>query len=124
MLIAGEQSTWPKLLFIANRLKIERLVQEGLLEAGPASSGTEDPRFRNGHVSMHLHGQDMRSSVETSTEAEDGQDMRNVYRRPSILQEIKRQGRVFFDEAIESDETGDSEREETLGNNAKHDKSQ
>ena len=128
MLIAGEQSAWPKLLFITNRLKIERLVEEGLLEGRPVSSGIEDPRFRNGHVSMHLHGQAMRNSVEPSTESEDGHKIhviRKEGRRPSIFEEIKRQGGVFFDDGtVESEETGESERDDTLFDDEKQEKCQ
>ena len=30
MMLAGQRSTWPKLLFIQNRMKIEKLIDEGL----------------------------------------------------------------------------------------------
>ena len=39
MIRAGQLSTWPKLKFIANRLKVERLVEQGRKETRPSKTG-------------------------------------------------------------------------------------
>ena len=117
MLLIGQQSTWPKRLFITNRLKIERLVEEGLLLGG---SGKKDLDSINERMSAHLQGQTLRSAGEPSTETEDegGQQyrrMRREDRRSSVLEEIKRQSGVFFDDVVvDGEETGESE-EEAVG---------
>ena len=131
MLLAGQQSTFPKLLFIRNRMKIERLLDEGLLlgDAGQTDLrhivAKRRDRERRGHAakfrdSMHLHGQALRTAsaaldgdAETSTgteaegeteaEAHEGDPLINgsdgdLIRRSSMLQEIKRQSGVFFDD--------------------------
>ena len=110
MIRVGQQSTFPKLLFIANRMKIEHLVEEGLLLGG---SGKQDLDSTNERRSMHLHGQAMRTAAEPSTETEDEdhpRGMRREDRRSSVLQEIKRQSGVFFDDvAVDGEETGESD---------------
>lgn len=109
MLLAGQQSAFPKILFIANRMKIERLVEEGLLLGG---SGKRDLDSANKRASMHLHGQALRSVGESLTDTgdEDGHryQLRRENRRSSVLEELKRQSGVFFDDVV-GEETGDSE---------------
>ena len=51
MIQVGQSSTFPKLLFVANRVKIERLIEHGLLLG------------RHGRDSMHLHGQERRNTL-------------------------------------------------------------
>ncbi|KAL9130960.1 MAG: hypothetical protein Q9217_001006 [Psora testacea] len=124
MLLTGQQSTWPKLLFIANRMKIERLVEGGLLLG---SSGQDDNvegvATLGARDSMHIHGEAMRSSLETSTEAEaddedeDGEIQPMIQRensRSSMLEEIKRQTGVFFDHVPVNGDTGESEEDEIV----------
>ena len=116
MLQIGQQSTFPKLLFIANRIKIERLIEQGLLLR------RQDSETHNGGDadSMHLHGQAIRSSVEE--EDTDGEDERLIGRdadgdtdhngrRLSVMEELKRQSGIFFDDDLdgEGDETDGSE---------------
>lgn len=117
MIRAGMQSAFPKLLFVRNRMKIERLIEEGLLlgrgqKAGIEADGADD-------ISLHLHGRAMRLDAEGSSTAEegDGEVEQNVkreengvkkrgrlqiefqeHRRSSLLAELKRQSGVFFDD--------------------------
>ena len=117
MLLAGQQSTWPKLLFIANRMKIERLIEGGLLHGATGEGDIEKLAVRNERNSMHIHGEAMRSSVEPSTETEDEDERRTARkedRRSSMLEEIKRQSSVFFDDGLVDGETGDSEEEDVV----------
>ena len=110
MLLVGQQSAFPKILFIANRMKIERLVEEGLLLGG---SGKRDLDSTNERTSsMHIHGQALRSAGESLTEGGDERghryQMRKEDRRSSVLEELKRQSGVFFDDSV-GEETGESE---------------
>ena len=109
MLLVGQQSAFPKILFIANRMKIERLVEEGLLLGG---SGKRDLDSTNERTSMHLHGQALRSVgellMDTGDERGHRYQLRREDRRSSVLEELKRQSGVFFDDVV-GDETGESE---------------
>lgn len=107
MLLVGQQSTFPKLLFIENRMKIERLIEQGLLLGGSGKTDMEGMATRD-REGMHMHGQAMRSSAEPSTEDEDERSDR----RASVIQELKRQGSVFYDDSeIDGEDTGMSEDE-------------
>ena len=110
MLLVGQQSTFPKLLFIENRMKIERLIEEGLLLGGSGKEDMEGMATRD-RGSRHMHGQAMRSSVESSTEDEDEQSpLKKGDRRASVIQELKRQGSVFYDDSeIDGEDSGMSE---------------
>lgn len=114
MLLVGQQSTFPKLLFIENRMKIERLIEEGLLLGG---SGKAD------RGSIHLHSQVMRSSAEPSTEDEyEPSNLEKEDRRSTVIQELKRQGSVFYDDSeIDEDDTGMSENETAVAFENEHD---
>ncbi|MCJ1409229.1 hypothetical protein MMC19_003307 [Ptychographa xylographoides] len=138
MLQAGQRSTFPKLLFIANRMKIERLVEQGLLVA----RGDERP------ASMHLQGQEIRRRTRAEMEGggrgsgvsatgdeeavggEDGEtDAESTYddamsrwdadeheyehrSRSSVMEELKRQTGVFFDDFEGEGETDGTEEED------------
>ena len=113
MLLVGQQSTWPKVLFIRNRLRIERLVEDGLLLS---EDGRRDVDKKNERMPIPLHDQTLRNVQEPPTETEfEGERrfrMRREDRRSSILEEIKRQSGVFFDDvAVDGEETGESEEE-------------
>ena len=133
MLRAGMQSAFPKLLFIQNRMKIERLIEEGLLlgrhQKSPAAEVNGDDVADD--ESLHLHGHAMRLDAEGSSTAEDGdvevepsatrdsngarkrgrmQDEFKEHRRSSLLVELKRQSGVFFDDPVVEGE-GDTESE-------------
>lgn len=123
MLLVGQQSTFPKLLFIENRMKIERLIEEGLLLGGSGRADMEGVATRD-RESMHMHGQAMRSSAEPSTEDEEERShLRRKDRRASVIQELKRQGSVFYDDSeIDGEDTGVSEDELTVARENGHDK--
>ena len=117
MLVAGQQSTFPKLLFIQNRMKIERLIEKGLLLGGSGKSDMDGIASRD-RESMHMHGQVLRSSAEPSTEDEHEYEQERETRssllgkedkRASVIQEFKRQSGVFFDDSEDGEDTGISE---------------
>ena len=110
MILAGQQSTWPKLLFIENRMKVERLIEEGLKLGKPPDPATnrspEDDLL--GTTKKSLSQKSHNGPVDVA---------RPVSRRSSVLAELKRQSEIFFDDPIvEGDDTGDSEVEEAIAN--------
>lgn len=123
MLLAGKQSTFPKLLFIENRIKIERLIEDGLLigGSGKADMGSMASQDRD---SMHMHGQAMRASAEPSIEDEhERAHLEKEHRRASVIQELQRQGSVFYDDSeVDGEGTGTSDDEAVVAFENGHDK--
>ena len=92
-------------------MKIERLIEEGLLLGGSGKEDMEGMATRD-RDSMHMRGQAMRSSVESSTEDDDDEQspLKKGNRRSSVIQELKRQGSVFYDDSeIDGEDSGVSE---------------
>ena len=54
MIRVGQQATFPKLLFLENRLKIERLIEEGLQSNDMDMEA--DVEVKWGNESLHLRG--------------------------------------------------------------------
>ncbi|KAL9614657.1 MAG: hypothetical protein Q9167_000862 [Letrouitia subvulpina] len=98
MIQTGQQSTFPKMLFIQNRLRLERLVEEGLqLGKDSVRPRYEEPiSLGNG---LKKHELDMRDTAEPRPRSSS---------HSSILQELKRQSGVFFDD-LGGEETDDSQ---------------
>ena len=129
------QSAFPKLLFIQNRMKIERLIEEGLLLGRHAARKVDSNAVNGDDVaddeSLHLHGHAMRLDAEeegsSTADERDGeaeaeadplvtkrsplQDQFRENRSSSLLTELKRQSGVFFDDPVRDGEDGDSESE-------------
>ncbi|KAL8902100.1 MAG: hypothetical protein Q9192_000167 [Flavoplaca navasiana] len=110
MIRAGQRSTFPKLLFIENRMKIERLIEEGLLLGKDRVSPSD---MRRGNDSPHMHGQALRNSVDSGVRRSSTDDLALLKmddRRSSVLEELRRQSGVFFDDTeADGDETDGSE---------------
>ncbi|CAO1597958.1 hypothetical protein XANCAGTX0491_001740 [Xanthoria calcicola] len=110
MIQAGQRSTFPKLLFIENRMKIERLIEEGFLLGKDHVPPTE---LRRGNDSPHMHGQALRSSANSAVQSSPIDDLPMLKmddQRSSVLEELRRQSGVFFDDTeIDGDETDGSE---------------
>ena len=114
MLHRGQSSAFPKLLFIANRIKVERLVERGLL-LGQRPGGADAAR----PPSFHMHGPEMRSSAEDSSVGEDGaagvrrrkapRAMDLSRRSSGVMEELLRQSGVFFDDVQADGEDGSDE---------------
>lgn len=94
MLQVGQQSTFPKLLFIANRMKIERLIEQGLLLGRRGKLDDEGLTMRDDE-SLHMRGQTMRNHADTSS-ADEQPILDATNRRSSAIEELKRQSGVFF----------------------------
>ncbi len=121
MLLVGQHSTFPKLLFVANRMKIERLIEEGLLLSGSEVKKVTDESTTDDNESLHMRGQELRNRVEPNLSfSEDDCGKRpsllspaSPKRSSSAMEEFKRQSGVFFDdeddpETDEGSNDGDS----------------
>lgn len=96
MLRVGQQSTFPKLLFITNRMKIERLIEQGLLLGERGNSGDKGTTMRD-EESLHLRGQAIRNHADTFF-VDEQPDVGAPNRHSSAMEELKRQSGVFFDD--------------------------
>ena len=127
MIKAGMQSAYPKILFIQNRMKIERLIEQGLLLGRDAKSNGSGAQHLQppSEDSLHLRGRAMRLDAGSSS-ADDGDvndrpdakleqfadDARSIggkRRSSSFLKELQRQSGVFFDDPVEHGDDEDSE---------------
>ena len=118
MLQVGQQSTFGKLLFIANRMKIERMIEKGLLQnrAPSGSTNIRDSMHLGGHA-RRIASQDMEAAISSSDD--DGIEMAihtprtdasgSQRRGSSILAELKRQSGVFFDDSFDDEPTDASD---------------
>ncbi|KAL8874615.1 MAG: hypothetical protein Q9174_000078 [Haloplaca sp. 1 TL-2023] len=126
MIRAGEKSTFPKLLFIENRMKIERLIEEALLVRG--KTGQSSNAAARGIESLHMHGQALRKSARATSRSpstDAALPLSNKDRRASVLEELRRQSGIFFDDEGDGEETDLSEEgidpEASESNAGKHD---
>jgi predicted acylesterase/phospholipase RssA len=117
MLHVGQQSAFPKIHFISNRMKIERLIAQGLVtstsSAIPSKKAMPTPHLQQAESEMMGH--DSASTDEEATPRIPRVENTNGWstpaskpqtsRRGSAMEEVKRQSRVFFDD---SDLEGDS----------------
>lgn len=109
MLHVGQHSTFPKLLFIANRMKIERLIDEGLIlsrQDQQPSTNTTTPRRDDDRRDLSEHNTGHK--VESSS-MDEPQAPRPPLRRPSAIEEFQRQSGVFFDDAEADGEDTDTD---------------
>ena len=113
MIQVGQQSTFPKLLFVANRMKTERLIEAGLLLGGHGLPGA-DPSHDDG--SLHLRGQAMRNDEDTSSADDERVGPPHVTPRaiPHVLEELKRSSDVFFSDDADDVEEEESDRSDDL----------
>jgi predicted acylesterase/phospholipase RssA len=106
MLQAGQQATFPKLLFIANRMRTERLIETGLLLGRRHDSRPE---------SLHVLGQALRSSAEDADgkEAAILRNFANKTQSGGVMEELKRQSGVFFDDFGDEGESDGASEEDS-----------
>jgi len=107
MLRTGELSAWPKLVFVSNRMKIERMIMEGLRGGKDAKTGEPPSNYilqqQDKDVARVTEGRSLRPEA--------------AQRRPSrsIVEELKRQSTVFFDDSIDEDATTEEDDHEAPG---------
>ena len=115
MIRAGQQSTFSKLLFIENRMKIETLIEEGLL-LGESGKADAEGMVAGDRRSPHLRGQAMRSSAEPSVETVVERSNEEVEEEQfGMIPELNRHGSVFHDDSeLEGEYSDMSEDEKAL----------
>jgi hypothetical protein len=121
MLTAGQRSCWPRIKFICNRLKIERVILEGLRRNG------DHDRVEN--AALPVEGSLVAEPLvnETWERANNGRNVQvrnltperraslssvGLRRQSSLVEEVRRQSAVFFDDAETEEATGMSTDEE------------
>lgn len=119
MIQVGQRSCWPKIRFISNRMKIERLILEGLRRGGPLN---ENDRLPNPANEQQLQEALLRSrrqpengmSSEEETNHDDGAP--RVRRHSSIFKELTRQASILWQDEghTEGEEDGPTTDEDEL----------
>ena len=96
---------------MANRMKIESLIEEGLRLGESPHPEADDRSSHGSQVDAPLAIQVRRG---VAAEPFNGLGGKKDARRASVIEELKRQSRVFFDDStLDGDETGESEYEES-----------
>lgn len=111
MIKVGERSCWPRLVFITNRLKVEKIIIEGLRRARGTRSGTTTPTLAQEQLraDMLLQAANKRMEIasggQDTDEAESDLDIApEIPRRQStLLEEIGRQATVFWQDDPNTD---------------------
>ena len=100
-------------------MKIENLIEQGLLLGGSGKADMEGMAARD----RRSIGQAM-SSAEPSPEDEDERShSEKEGRRAGVIQELKRQGSIFYDDSeIEREDSGVSEGETAVARESGHNK--
>ncbi|KAI1618543.1 acyl transferase/acyl hydrolase/lysophospholipase [Exophiala viscosa] len=101
MISVGQRSCWPKIRFISNRMKIERLILEGLRRGGPID---ESRRLPNPVGEQQLQESLLRARGRTDDEMSSEEETNHDGGRPrgrrhsSIFKEFTRQASVLWPE--------------------------
>lgn len=121
MLIFGQRSCWPKIRFISNRMKVERVILEGLRKGGPIDDGQRvpNPILEQQAQDALLRARRRPSEKIRSTEETYVQPTAQSPRRHStILEELTRQAAVLWNDdgttEGEEDAVTDEGEDETL----------
>ncbi|OJD22476.1 hypothetical protein ACJ73_06173 [Blastomyces percursus] len=127
MIQEGQHSTFPKIQFIKNRMKLEKVISEALKRDGHASArqiNTPLPPEIDASVNDGELDQQVVSPLQEDLDkwqngyggtgnarVPESDNRPHLKRRSSVLEEIRRQSAVFFDDL---DEAGPSEDEQLL----------
>ena len=101
MLIMGQRSCWPRLRFISNRMKVERVILEGLRKGGPIEEGSRvpNPVYEQQAQEALLRAR-KRSGKDENASTSDDEHLsapRSPGRRQStIIEELTRQASVLW----------------------------
>ena len=109
MLIVGQRSCWPQIRFISNRMKIERVILEGLRKGGPIDDSHHVPNPDDEQHAEEALLRARRRPVEANPSSPDDchlSPQRSPTRRQStIIEELTRQASVLWnDEGTEGEE--------------------
>jgi predicted acylesterase/phospholipase RssA len=123
MLIVGQRSCWPRIKYISNRLKIERVILEGLRRNGDRNDVKETavPVESSLVVEPLADGPRERASgrkapvLNLTRERRDSFGAVGPRRQSSLVEEVRRQSAVFFDDVeTEGEEAGTTTDEEDV----------
>ena len=116
MLHAGQQSAFPKVRFITNRMKLETVIRQGL----ERTMATSAPPVDRAQESEAEYMSTINEVDFGPVGADDGSGGKNLSlstpqrprfrkRRSSVIEEMRRQSAVFFDDTdVEGDGYGDT----------------
>ncbi|EXJ88162.1 patatin-like phospholipase domain-containing protein [Capronia coronata CBS 617.96] len=97
MIKAGERSCWPKIKFISNRLKVERVILEGLRKGGPIDDSHRVPNPVQEQQAQEALLRARRRPNDSISSADEAQAPPPSPRRhSSIFQELGRQASVLW----------------------------
>ena len=111
MLIVGQRSCWPKIRFISNRMKVERLILEGLRKGGPIDGGQRVPNPTDEQQAQEALFRARRRPLKDDNVSSDDEKRLRIPRSPArrqstIIEELTRQASVLWHdhEATEGEE--------------------
>lgn len=108
MLSVGQRSCWPKIRFISNRMKVERVITEGLRQVRPQQVDQSPPTYsqeqQNGETRLRS-GKRWRDEAKDSDDEDKLEDrgLSQMRRHSSMLEELTRQASVLWDDEVPTD---------------------
>lgn len=112
MIKVGEKSCWPRIRFIQNRLKVERVIMEGVRRSNTSQNGAHVPNTIQEQQKADMNrGRRERSFQAYRSESDDEDDEPEHFQRQfqgrrqsSMFEEIQRQASVFYDDDEEEEQ--------------------
>jgi predicted acylesterase/phospholipase RssA len=109
MLIVGQRSCWPKIRFIANRMKVERVILEGLRRGGDENAGAasiaQEQQNQEGSVNPRRRGPRAQFASAEADSQQLSVPRSPVRRQSSMIEELSRQATVLWnDDMTEGEE--------------------
>jgi hypothetical protein len=110
MLSTGQKSCWPKIRFIANRMKVERVITDGLRRVTPPDQPppTYSQEQQNGEARLRSGKRWRNESTDTDN---DNLEVSHDRRHSSMLEELTRQASVLWDDELPTDAEGTTDEE-------------
>ena len=113
MIKAGERSCWPRIKFISNRMKVEKVILEGLRKYGQMIERPTTPSrvLEQQNREAELESTDNEGAVQQAK-----RDRQSAFspgrRQSSIMDELTRQASVLWDDETAADETATTDEED------------
>jgi len=115
MILVGERSCWPRIRFISNRMKIEKVILKGLRSTGPAENGTIPPTLVYEQQTQDaLLGEETGETARAREGWSRGHPVFSSRRPSTILEELGRQASVFWHDDAEEDGATTTDDEEVV----------
>ena len=115
MLLVGEKSVWPKIKFLENRMKIEKMIVNGL-RASSSAEGEVSPSYPGGQQAQRSLRKDSKGVQGSKVHLSKADEKEHVIhpplrRRSGLVEEVRRQSAVFFDDDESGEETNTTDDE-------------